>query len=53
MNLSNKEKEVLIELLNMAIDIENNSDMPSQQYLKTTRNLIKKLEGNKEDFNII
>ena len=53
MNLSNKEKDVLIELLNMAVDIENNSDMPSKQYLKTTRNLIKKLEGNKEDFNII
>ena len=26
MNLSNKEKDVLIELLNMAIDIENNSE---------------------------
>ena len=53
MNLSNKEKEVLIELLNMAVDIEYDSDMPSKQYLKITRNLIKKLEGNKEDFNII
>tara|TARA_Y100001938_G_C7957182_1_gene362327 strand:- start:585 stop:728 length:144 start_codon:yes stop_codon:yes gene_type:complete len=47
MNLSNKEKDVLIELLNMAVDIENNSDMPSQQYLKTTKDLIKKLEAKK------
>jgi Na+/phosphate symporter len=43
MNLSNKEKEVLIELLNMAIDIENNSDEPSKEYFKTVRQLINKL----------
>ena len=44
MNISNKEKEVLIELLNMAVDIENDSDAPSKQYLTTVRNLINKLE---------
>lgn len=43
MNLSNKEKEVLIELLNMAVDIENNSDEPSKEYFKTVRQLINKL----------